>query len=150
MIFSLLFTLMIALSCFFTDLTLWGAAYTSSLFLSRCFFYVLVGNGERMSFLVLAALCVLLQGFIFHDSFGAELLIMIPLALIFAFITMHTDLPLLLKALLATACVSLHSLFVNYGLDVSTMKGFTLGGTFHFIAAALLLVIVTHKQTIKS
>ena len=101
-----LFLLSAVSLCFLLDLIFWQGAMIS---LSRLLFYILLCSGTSFLAVLVAGLAVLMQTFIGQGIIGADLVIMVPLALVVYYVRQIAELGLVGEAFVVVVC-----LFISY------------------------------------
>jgi hypothetical protein len=121
----------------FADISALSVFNGPELFLSRCFFYAVLLERGSFRLVAVAGFFALLPSFIVTDSLGADLVVMIPLALLLYQASRVTDFPLFLKACMVVACLMFHALIIDYGWSGVTSSFSTL--IMHFLIALFML-----------
>ncbi len=104
MILSLL-RVCVPLCCFLSDLVLWGTYQAPILLFSRSYFFSVLCAGASMDKICFAGLGVLLVSFIYHGTFGNDLIRMVPLALMVYYIRQIFDLTFVKQVVLVLFCL---------------------------------------------
>ncbi len=147
MLNALVLFMSVSFLCFLGDLTVWGLYHVPLLFLSRSLFYVLVCSGVSFGWVSMAGLFVLLQSFIFQGTLGADLIIMVPLALAVYYLRQIIDLTLLSEAFLVYMCLLTNSIVVDLGILRYPFTQLILSiAQLHFILALFMLYLVRGSQ----
>ncbi len=101
------------LLCALIDIGALAAFYGPTLFFSRCFFYgVLITRGS-FRLVCAAAFFALLPTLIVADSFGADLVVMIPLGFGAYYLSRIADLTLIFRALAVCVCLVIHTYLID-------------------------------------
>ena len=147
MLTTLVLSISISLLCFLGDLTVWGLYHVPLLFLSRSLLYVVLCTGIPFGWAAMAGLFVLLQSFIFQGTLGADLIIMIPLAMAVYYVRRIIDLNFISEMGLVYMCLLINALVIDPGILRYSFTQIILAlAPLHFIFALCMLYLVRGSQ----
>lgn len=98
---------------FFIDMAVVGSAYGTLACFNQAFFYALILEKKPLYQIFLGGFFALMPTFLRTGLWGADLVCMIPLALMLSFVARVAHLSLIVRAVLVLVCLYLHVLIID-------------------------------------